>query len=199
MDSLEKLQYPKLSNLKKRILTRWDKASPSLALLWHISSLPWNMPFSSPYLTRKTKFFTTSLSKIWLAVPVSSSADITKQERPKSEIKRWEIKEKKQRCAKKSWDIMQTHSISGPSCKICQPVHLEETSFKLFIKFDKELFGEKIMLATPLLKWYLNHGLEVTHIHKVVEYSPVPCFQAVSNELEMWTHTELSLQIQWNW
>lgn len=63
-------------------------------------------------------------------------------------------------------------------------------------KFDKEPFGEKIMLATPLLKWYLNHGLEVTHIHKVVEYSPVPCFQAVSNELEMWTHTELSLQIQ---
>ena len=38
-------------------------------------------------------------------------------------------------------------------------------------------FVEKILLVSPLIKWYLEHGLEVTHIHQVVEYTPVPCFQ----------------------
>ena len=33
-------------------------------------------------------------------------------------------------------------------------------------------FGEKILLATPLLKWFLENGLEVTRIYQVVEYSP---------------------------
>ena len=34
--------------------------------------------------------------------------------------------------------------------------------------------GEKILLATPLLKWYLEHGLEVTKVHQVVEFTPEP-------------------------
>ncbi|CAB4002579.1 Hypothetical predicted protein [Paramuricea clavata] len=34
------------------------------------------------------------------------------------------------------------------------------------------MIGEKILLATPLLRWYLEHGLEVTHIYQVIEYSP---------------------------
>ena len=38
-------------------------------------------------------------------------------------------------------------------------------------------FGEKILLASPLTKWYLEHGLEVTHIYQVVEYTSVPCLQ----------------------
>ena len=38
-------------------------------------------------------------------------------------------------------------------------------------------FGEKILLATPLVKWYLEHGLEVTRIYQVVQYTPVPCFK----------------------
>ncbi|KAK7087561.1 hypothetical protein V1264_021595 [Littorina saxatilis] len=37
-------------------------------------------------------------------------------------------------------------------------------------------FGDKILLATPLLQWYLNHGLVVTTIHKVIEYRPQRCF-----------------------
>ena len=43
-------------------------------------------------------------------------------------------------------------------------------------------FGEKILLATPLIKWYLDHGLEVTHIYQVVEYTRVPCFQPFAGE-----------------
>ena len=33
-------------------------------------------------------------------------------------------------------------------------------------------FGKKIGLSTPLLKWYLNHGLVISHIYTVVEYIP---------------------------
>lgn len=37
--------------------------------------------------------------------------------------------------------------------------------------------GEKILLATPLIKWYLEHGLKVTRIYQVIQYTPVPCFK----------------------
>ena len=30
------------------------------------------------------------------------------------------------------------------------------------------MFGEKILLATPLLKWYLEHGLEATRVYQVL-------------------------------
>ena len=35
--------------------------------------------------------------------------------------------------------------------------------------------GENFLLATPLLKWYLEHGLVVTRVHQVVEFTPEPC------------------------
>ena len=37
--------------------------------------------------------------------------------------------------------------------------------------------GDKILLATPLLRWYLTHGLVVDHVYQIIEYSPKPCFQ----------------------
>ena len=37
--------------------------------------------------------------------------------------------------------------------------------------------GDKILLATPLLKWYLEHGLEVTRVYQVVEFTPESCFK----------------------
>ena len=37
--------------------------------------------------------------------------------------------------------------------------------------------GEKILLATPLLKCYLEHGLEVSKVHQVIEFTPEPCFK----------------------
>ena len=33
-------------------------------------------------------------------------------------------------------------------------------------------FGKKIGLATPLLKWYLEHGLVITRIYTIIEYVP---------------------------
>ena len=42
------------------------------------------------------------------------------------------------------------------------------------IKNNKKLLGvmkaEKILLYSPLLKWYLNHGLQVTKIHRYISY-----------------------------
>ena len=37
--------------------------------------------------------------------------------------------------------------------------------------------GDKILLATPLLRWYLTHGLVVDHAYQIIEYSPKPCFR----------------------
>ena len=37
-------------------------------------------------------------------------------------------------------------------------------------------FGKKIGLSTPLLKWYLEHGLVITHIYTVIEYVPNAAF-----------------------
>ena len=36
--------------------------------------------------------------------------------------------------------------------------------------------ARQILLASPLLKWYLDHGLEVTKIYQVIEFKPQRCF-----------------------
>ena len=38
-------------------------------------------------------------------------------------------------------------------------------------------FGKGILLITPLAKWYLDQGLEITNVKQIVEYKPVECFQ----------------------
>ena len=40
------------------------------------------------------------------------------------------------------------------------------------------LKARQILLATPLLRWYLNHGLQVSHIYQVVEYRQMACFES---------------------
>ena len=37
--------------------------------------------------------------------------------------------------------------------------------------------GDKIFLATLLLRWYMDHGLEVTHVYQIIKYDPIPCFR----------------------
>ena len=37
--------------------------------------------------------------------------------------------------------------------------------------------GEKMLLATPLLLWYLAHGLGVDHVYQIFEFQPNPCFR----------------------
>ena len=38
-------------------------------------------------------------------------------------------------------------------------------------------FGERILLTTPLVKWYLDHGLEITKIYKFIEYASEKTFE----------------------
>ena len=34
------------------------------------------------------------------------------------------------------------------------------------------LKGKKVLLYTPLIKWYLQHGLRSTAVHQLIEYEP---------------------------
>jgi G:T-mismatch repair DNA endonuclease (very short patch repair protein) len=45
------------------------------------------------------------------------------------------------------------------------------------------MYGEKIMVISPLLKWYVEHGFKVTQIHQVVEYTPATCFQKFGEQV----------------
>jgi len=43
--------------------------------------------------------------------------------------------------------------------------------------------ARQILIATPLLKWYLEHGMEVTKIYQVVEFTPHRCFRDFVKEV----------------
>ena len=44
-------------------------------------------------------------------------------------------------------------------------------------------FGNGILLGTPLLKWYLDHGLLVSKVHLVVQYTPEETFKPFVHEV----------------
>ena len=37
--------------------------------------------------------------------------------------------------------------------------------------------AKRLLLLSPLLKWYLDHGLTVTEVYQVIEFSPMSCFK----------------------
>ena len=43
--------------------------------------------------------------------------------------------------------------------------------------------ARQLLLATPLLRWYLLHGLDVTKIHQVIEFKPQRCFRQFVQEV----------------
>ncbi|KAJ8050172.1 hypothetical protein HOLleu_03268 [Holothuria leucospilota] len=45
------------------------------------------------------------------------------------------------------------------------------------------MFGRKILIATPLLRWYLDHGLKVTKVYQVVQFIPKPVFHRFGEEV----------------
>ncbi|KAK2139708.1 hypothetical protein NP493_6233g00002 [Ridgeia piscesae] len=45
--------------------------------------------------------------------------------------------------------------------------------------------GEKPLLATPSLQWYLSHGLVVDHVYQIIEFQPLSslcCIPVVTAE-----------------
>ena len=43
--------------------------------------------------------------------------------------------------------------------------------------------ARKILLATPILKWYISHGMKVTNVYQVVEFTPKRCFKSFEEEV----------------
>lgn len=43
--------------------------------------------------------------------------------------------------------------------------------------------ARQILLATPLLKWYLEHGMVVTKVYQVIEYRKMACFQNFAQDV----------------
>ena len=43
--------------------------------------------------------------------------------------------------------------------------------------------AEKILLASPLLKWYMEHGIMVTRIYQAVEYQPKEAFKSFHDDV----------------
>ena len=43
--------------------------------------------------------------------------------------------------------------------------------------------ARQVLLATPLLRWYLNHGMTVTKVYQVVEFQSQRCFRDFVREV----------------
>jgi hypothetical protein len=43
--------------------------------------------------------------------------------------------------------------------------------------------SDKILLYTPLLKWYLEHGLEITKFYQAITYTPKQCFKGIADDI----------------
>ncbi len=50
-------------------------------------------------------------------------------------------------------------------------------------KLIDSYYGEKILLFTPLLKWYIQHGLIITKIHECIKYTPNNCFKKFADKI----------------
>ena len=68
-----------------------------------------------------------------------------------------------------------------PDCDIPEEMKIyKERTGRKTMKGTKKLLGvikaKKILLYTPLIKWYLQHGLRLTAVHRLVEYEPGKLF-----------------------
>ena len=59
----------------------------------------------------------------------------------------------------------------------------KNSSFKDTRYLIGSMFASKILLITPLLRWYLAHGLVVTKIYQVIEFRPIRCFERFANNV----------------
>ena len=64
-----------------------------------------------------------------------------------------------------------------PDCDIPEEMKIyKEKTGRKTVKGTKKKLGvmkaKKMLLYTPLIKWYLQHGLRLTAVHQLVEYKP---------------------------
>ena len=87
-----------------------------------------------------------------------------------------------------------------PDCSIPEEmrVYKEKTGRKT-VKGTKKLLGvmkaKKILLYTPLIEWYLQHGLRLTAVHQLIEYEPRMRFSWFSEEVtNAWREADKDLK-----
>ena len=56
--------------------------------------------------------------------------------------------------------------------------------------------GKKILLSTPLLQWYLAHGLVVDHVYQIVEYHRKACFRQFGESVSTARRAGTPIQIK---
>ena len=65
-------------------------------------------------------------------------------------------------------------------------IYKEKTGRKA-VKGTKKLLGvikaKKILLYTPVIEWYLQHGLRLTAVHQLIEYEPGMPFSWLPEEV----------------
>ena len=82
-------------------------------------------------------------------------------------------------------------NVEVPFEKIGETMQNHVTRFDLSTKPRRLLISgmkaNKILLISNILEWYMRHGLIVTKIHQVIEYTPMKCFsQFVSEVTAAW-------------
>lgn len=50
-------------------------------------------------------------------------------------------------------------------------------------KLINSYFAEKMAIISPLLKWYVDHGLVISKVHRAISYDPSPCFKWFGDEV----------------
>lgn len=81
----------------------------------------------------------------------------------------------------KNIDIHGTREIIGDHMyEYCQANNIPVKKSRKLIGSMK---GEKILLYTPLLKWYYKHGLEVTKFYQAIKYTPTTCFSGIADDI----------------
>ena len=74
-------------------------------------------------------------------------------------------------------------------CNVSKEMNIcKDTTGRKTIKGTKKLLGvmkvKRIVLYTPLIKWYLKHGLRITAVYQLVEYEPGEPFPWFPEEVE---------------
>ena len=102
-------------------------------------------------------------------------------------VERWQDAEYKPYTNLNPYEYMREHSpiyctSEIPFNKVGEKMQLHAKMHNLSQKSRYLLVGgmkaEKILLFTPLLKWYILHGLKVTNVYQVIEYSRMACFKS---------------------
>ena len=45
------------------------------------------------------------------------------------------------------------------------------------------MFAKKFLIITPLLCWYIEHGVVVSKIYQVIEFTPAKCFSKFAEDI----------------